>query len=767
MKIRAKVTGKRWQTVASLLDARILLLIFSLFFIVAGASTTATGISGFRAVDKTLFRLGVRLHGQMDDLTPAFVRIDVPSADMQHFLHDPANAPNMMAFLAQLQASSMKSAALVLHGALWNQYGFNDLTEHVQPALIAASSEQFRAMASRMATYRSLLANERVIRTKVIEDSAVRAKTLRAYNALPVLSMEQTQFVGITAPQAQHGALERPLLWRGENAVRYDARLALFALQQNVRSPEWLPEQGIKMQGVLLPTSPASEVLPFFSVDNGFSVPAAIRYSLSAVLDQSALRILQNKVIVIAEEGDQDADDLLLNVASLERASFATPFSGFFLLHLCVALSIALYLFALPLLSVRWGALLSCLMVIALVLAQQIMLSVHREWFPISQWLVFLLLGHGLVFLWCVKRSFIGSTVATDAPPAQPASTPAKMKRTVQSKPSFLDRFQRSKPMPQRIQPTIESAVATVDFEDSTIIATTRGRQHAEPVSSARSASSRQYLGRYQILRELGRGAMGVVYLGFDPKIARQVAIKTLHYDQFDAAELPNIKERFFREAAAVGKLRHPNIVTIHDAGEEPGLAYIAMDFVDGQALSEHTRKDRLLDVELVYYIMAMAADAVYCAHKQGIIHRDIKPSNILYDEKTNEVKVADFGIARIMDGSATRTRTGDLLGSPLYMSPEQIRGEQVSHSTDIFSLGVTFYQLLTGELPFKADNIANLTFQIVQCKFKPIDEVRPDLPASAKRIINKALQKNPSNRYESASDMQIALHDAYKRDFS
>ena len=207
--------------------------------------------------------------------------------------------------------------------------------------------------------------------------------------------------------------------------------------------------------------------------------------------------------------------------------------------------------------------------------------------------------------------------------------------------------------------------------------------------------------------------------------------------------------------------------MTIYDAGEEPGLAYIAMDFVDGVALSEHTRKDSLLSVELVYYIMAMAADAVYHAHKQNIIHRDIKPSNILYDEKTNEVKVADFGIARIMDGSATRTRTGDLLGSPLYMSPEQIRGEQVGHYTDIFSLGVTFYQLLTGELPFKADNIANLTFQIVQCKFKPVDEVRPDLPASAKRIINKALQKNPANRYESASDMQLALHEAYKRDFS
>ncbi|MBK8675767.1 MAG: serine/threonine protein kinase [Cellvibrionales bacterium] len=526
------------------------------------------------------------------------------------------------------------------------------------------------------------------------------------------------------------------------------------------------------MQGIVIPASPASEVLPFFSVDNGFSVPAAIRYPLSAVLDQSALRVLQNKIVVIGEEGDLDADDLLLSVASLENASFATPFRSYLLLHLCVALSIALYLFALPLLSVRWGALLSVLMVVALVLAQQIVFSVHREWFPISQWLIFLLSGHALVFLWCVKRSFEGERIiitSTEKQAAHSASTlvPTSMSRTVKSKSSFLEKLQRKKQIPQRIQPSMEGSAAVLDFEDSTIIAKARDRQRTDAIAPPRSTSARQHLGRYQILRELGRGAMGVVYLGFDPTISRQVAIKTLHYDQFDASELPNIKERFFREAAAVGQLRHPNIVTIYDAGEEPGLAYIAMDFVDGVALSEHTRKDSLLSVELVYYIMAMAADAVYHAHKQNIIHRDIKPSNILYDEKTNEVKVADFGIARIMDGSATRTRTGDLLGSPLYMSPEQIRGEQVSHYTDIFSLGVTFYQLLTGELPFKADNIANLTFQIVQCKFKPVDEVRPGLPASAKRIINKALQKNPANRYESASDMQLALHEAYKRDFS
>lgn len=760
MKIRAKVTDVRWQSVAKLLDARVFLLLFSLFFLLIGTVTTSTGLYGFSSIDRTLFRLGGRLQGQMPDLTPAFVRIDVPHAEMQRFLHDPAGASDMMAFLAQLQASGMKGATLVLHDTLWNQYSLNDVAEHTSTSEMSAVSEQFRAMVSRMTIYRSLLVNERVLRAKVVEPTQAR-KFFFGNDALPALATEQTDFIGISAPQAAHGALERPLLWRGENAVRYDVRLALFALQQNVRSPEWLPNQGIKMQAVLLPTSSAAAVLPFFSVDNGFVLPSSIRYPLSAVRDQSALRVLQNKIVVIGEEQDVDADDLLLSVASLSHASFAAPFSAFIWLHLCVAVAIAIYLFILPLLNIRWGILLSALMIVALMLAQQIMLSVHREWFPISQWLVFLLSGHVLVFLWCVKRSFDGQEREAVNKPA-----PA-LQRTAQTKPSFWSKLQRRQQVSPRIPPTMTSAATASDFEDSTIVATARNRQYVNETPLARDTSTRQHLGRYQILRELGRGAMGVVYLGFDPKIARQVAIKTLHYNQFDASELPNIKERFFREAAAVGKLRHPNIVTIYDAGEERDLAYIAMDFVDGVALSAHTRKEQLLDVELVYYIMTMAADAVYCAHTQGIIHRDIKPSNILYDEKTNEVKVADFGIARVMDGSATRTRTGDLLGSPLYMSPEQIRGESVDFYTDIFSLGVTFYQLLTGELPFKADNIANLTFQIVQCKYKPVDEVRPELPASAKRIIAKALQKNPANRYASAAEMQRALQDAYARDFS
>jgi tRNA A-37 threonylcarbamoyl transferase component Bud32 len=513
-----------------------------------------------------------------------------------------------------------------------------------------------------------------------------------------------------------------------------------------------------------LPSAALFPAMPFFSVENGSTIPESNRYVLSRLMDQTALTILQNKTVVIGETGDSSADDLLLSAVSARSASVATFAPWFLRLHIAVMVFAFLYLIFMPFMPLRVSGFLSLVFVLALVLAQQIVFILHREWFPITQWLLFLLVGHLVVFLWCLRRSFYPSVEIPDMPVV---NENAKVRVSGQkSEGGIRALFARKKPV-VRVPPTMAGMSGSEYIEDAETLAKTQAIKRPAPKAPGTASSSRQYLGRYRIERELGRGAMGVVYLGFDPKISRKVAIKTLHYNQFDARELVAVKERFFREAAAAGKLRHPNIVTIYDAGEEADLAYIAMDYVEGDSLAAHIRKGHLLDVELVYYIMALVTDAVNDANSQGIIHRDIKPSNILYDSNTNEVKVADFGIARIMDGSATRTKTGDLVGSPLYMSPEQIKGEHVSRHSDIFSLGVTFYQLLTGELPFKGENLANLSYQIVQCKFRPVDEVRPGLPDSAKRIIAKALQKNPENRYDTAGEMHDALQRAYSRDFS
>jgi serine/threonine-protein kinase len=260
-------------------------------------------------------------------------------------------------------------------------------------------------------------------------------------------------------------------------------------------------------------------------------------------------------------------------------------------------------------------------------------------------------------------------------------------------------------------------------------------------------------LGRYQVEKELGKGAMGVVYLGKDPKINRTVAIKTMALSQeFEADEVDEVKERFFREAETAGRLNHPNIVTIFDAGEEHDLAYIAMEFLRGKDLAPYTKRDNLLPVPTVLDIVIKAADALDYAHAENVVHRDIKPANIMYEAESGGVKLTDFGIARITDSS--KTKTGMVLGTPSYMSPEQLSGKKVDGRSDLFSLGVMLYQLLTGRLPFSGDSMATLMFKIANEPHPNILDQRPDLPPPLKAIIDKALQKSANDRYSRGAQM-------------
>ncbi|MBW4935903.1 serine/threonine-protein kinase [Marinobacter sp. F4206] len=267
---------------------------------------------------------------------------------------------------------------------------------------------------------------------------------------------------------------------------------------------------------------------------------------------------------------------------------------------------------------------------------------------------------------------------------------------------------------------------------------------------------SRPTLGRYEIEREIGRGAMGVVYLGKDPKIARTVAIKTLSYQAFDDGHLAELKDRFFREAEAAGRLNHPAIVTVYDVGEEADLAYIAMDYAQGRSLSEFGKPGRLLPLPTVLDIIAQVADALAYAHSQKIVHRDIKPGNIIYNPDDGAIKITDFGIAKISDDS--RTRTGSVMGSPLYMSPEQLKGQKVTGASDIYSLGVTLYKLVSGETPYQGDTLANLTYQILNKRPRSVREFNADLPNGLVRLINKAIQREPDKRFASAATMAEAV---------
>lgn len=260
-------------------------------------------------------------------------------------------------------------------------------------------------------------------------------------------------------------------------------------------------------------------------------------------------------------------------------------------------------------------------------------------------------------------------------------------------------------------------------------------------------------LGRYEVEKELGKGAMGIVYLGKDPKISRVVAIKTMALAQeFEEDELEEVMERFFREAETAGRLSHPYIVTIFDAGEEHDLAYIAMEFLKGHDLSRYVKKDNLLELKLVVSIVERAAEALAFAHKQHVVHRDIKPANLMYEPESDTLKITDFGIARITDSS--KTKTGMVLGTPSYMSPEQLAGKKVDGRSDIFSLGVMLYQLLSGSLPFKAESMASLMFKITNEEAPDVTTIRADIPAQLSTIISKALTKDVEERYQTGTEM-------------
>jgi serine/threonine-protein kinase len=294
-------------------------------------------------------------------------------------------------------------------------------------------------------------------------------------------------------------------------------------------------------------------------------------------------------------------------------------------------------------------------------------------------------------------------------------------------------------------------------MSETIVLGGNSGKTNASTMVLDRAGISKPMLGRYEIEKELGKGAMGVVYLGKDPKIGRVVAIKTMALSQeFEADELEEVKARFFREAETAGRLNHPNIVNIYDAGEEHDLAYIAMEFLKGQDLVPYTKPDNLLPLPKVLSLVARVADALGYAHTLNVVHRDIKPANIMYDPATDTVKVTDFGIARITDSS--KTKTGMVLGTPSYMSPEQLAGTKIEGVSDLFSLGVSLYLMVCGKLPFGGDSMAQLMFRIANEPHVDILTIRPDLPPCVVQIINKALAKKITERYQTGAEMADAI---------
>ena len=264
-------------------------------------------------------------------------------------------------------------------------------------------------------------------------------------------------------------------------------------------------------------------------------------------------------------------------------------------------------------------------------------------------------------------------------------------------------------------------------------------------------------IGRYRIEKRLGRGAMGEVFLGRDADTGQLAAIKTLALAQeFAPDELAEVRARFFREAETAGRMRHPGIVAILDSGEDGDLAFIAMEYLVGTDLRPFTRPGHLLPLSQVASVGARIADALAYAHANNVVHRDVKPANVMYDLASDQVKVMDFGIARITDSS--RTKTGMVLGTPSYMSPEQLLGKKVDGRTDLYSLGVMLYQMTCGQLPFVGQSMGQLMVRIANEACPDVRTVNPLAPEALAAVVERATRKEAAQRFQTGDEMARAL---------
>ena len=568
-------------------------------------------------------------------------------------------------------------------------------------------------------------------------------------------------------PAMISGTAYQPLLTRSGKTVDTAFATALWMLASH-RRPTWNRNGILVADGTRIATDPAGAIYTPQSKDRLRTV------SWNDFLQNPPADV---RIWVLGADGDLTARQAALTTSALMAGHTAHSPAWGIVLGSGAVLLVGLFLGFRRHLGLTVGVLAATLLAVALLAGQWSALLGGSLWLPMAPALMWLLLG-------CVSDSLLIKAAAA-APPAQMNRLRLELaRRQVDLDEPEAARATLSKcpPSPQVLEVLYDIGLhyeQARHFDKAGeiyrfILNRQRGfRDVAQRVQRLPTAGAGGFdatqtlvmrdsiftpstLGRYEIERELGRGAMGTVYLATDPMIGRKLAIKAVDFSALIGDERETFRGRFFREAEAAGRLSHPHIVTVFDAGEEQNTAYLAMDYVPGETLAHFARPDRLLTLEAVYRLLAQAAEALDYAHRQRVIHRDVKPGNMIYNQDEERIKVTDFGIARVTDG--TRTRTGTIMGSPSYMSPEQLAGETVDGRSDVFSLGVTLFQLLTGQLPFQGESLASLAYQITKARQPNIREVRPDLPASAKRIVNKAMQKKPADRFQSAAEMAEQL---------
>jgi len=541
---------------------------------------------------------------------------------------------------------------------------------------------------------------------------------------------------------------------------------------------------------------PPFEVDSFYDVASG-NIPAEIYKGRIVLIGPTAFG-LGTSLVTPVDEATAPVLIMAHNVASILNEDFFTAPSWAPLLEFLVLLAVAAYLIGLlPRLKAGLAAGLSAALLIALLGTELALMKTQAMWLQLVTAATLLFVGHLLI----TTKRFLVTEAGKLRSDVESAESNKMLGLAYQQQGQLDMAFEKFRRVPlddammdnlytialdyerkrqfnkannvyqymARYNPKfrdLEQRMNRAKAMEDTVLLGSGGASAAGTMILGDGSVAKPMLGRYEVEKELGKGAMGVVYLGRDPKINRVVAIKTMALSQeFEADELDEVKARFFREAETAGRLHHPNIVTIYDAGEEHDLAYIAMEFLEGHDLTGYTKTDKLLPLPLVMGIIYKSALALEYAHKQNVVHRDIKPANIMFDPKAKQVKLTDFGIARITDSS--KTKTGMVLGTPSYMSPEQLSGKKVDGRSDLFSLGVTLYQLATGKLPFQGDSMATLMYKIANEPHPNLLSVKPELaktrPCLA-AIIDKALDKDIEKRYQSGGELARDLQRCAKQ---
>ncbi|MGQ9426039.1 serine/threonine-protein kinase [Gilvimarinus sp. F26214L] len=733
-------------------------------------------------LDQLAFRTGVQLH-KVPEPTLGISLVELPAEEVHFLTRDPGRAAKTRSLLDRVTASSKVVVGLILPEPLGHlpeglQEFAGELWDGEGPAPALAGAEDFSnylRVSRGVERYRS--------HPRVVLDAGSAPVTGLPVEVSPSTAGDYLNWLPpLVRPQIPDAANSMPanrlhLFTRAGEAIHPSFVLGLYGHFSGAAAIGWQQFEGVQLGASFFPLSPDSSFRPY-----PYQSPLG-RVSLDQALEER----LGNNLILLGPEGSGRLDTMANALRSFDAQSYYRTPAWFVGAEVALTLLIAFYLAVLlPRLSYIAGILASSLLVVVLLVFQLGAQITQWQWLPLGITIQLLVIGHLAMLLWKRQRDRslqlqaaahgaryqLGLQLFRDGR-ADDALLAIKECYTSEAVLSLMYDIAAQQERKRLYNEAIKTYMAVVtrqkNYKDaaekveklmafSSSGAMTLGNDSdiAKTLIISESSISKPVLGRYEIERELGRGAMGVVYLGRDPKIARQVAIKTLSYGQLDPRELEEFKQRFFREAEAAGRLNHPNIVTIYDVGEEHDLAFIAMDYVKGNALSAYVHEDKLLPVPEVLDICAEVADALEYAHKNQIIHRDIKPANIMYEAEAERIKVTDFGVARIVDSS--KTSTGDILGSPLYMAPEQLKGDKVGRETDVYSLGVTLYQLLTGKLPFSGENLASLTYNIINERHPGIRELRPDLPKGITRIINKALHKDTDKRYPTAGAFAEAL---------